>query len=254
MAVSTRRHAVFRYYAELNDFLPPARRFAAFAHSFELPAAVKDMIESMGVPHTEVDLILLNGEPVDFSHAVQDGDRISVYPAFGSLDTHPLLQLRPPLQDRRFVLDTHLGKLARYLRMLGFDAAYENNREDKELSRTSHDEGRLLLTRDCGLLKRSEVVHGYFVRATEPKLQLVEVLRRFDLFSTISPFRRCIHCNTLLNAVAKEIILERLQTKTRLYYDQFLICPACNRIYWDGSHYEHMQRFIQQILAAYARP
>ena len=243
-----RRHAVFRYYAELNDFLPAARRFADFAHSFELPASVKDVIESMGVPHTEVDLILLNCTPVDFSHPVQDGDRISVYPAFKSLDTRPLLQLRTPLQDSRFVVDAHLGRLARYLRMLGFDADYETDREGKELSRVSHNEGRILLTRDRGLLKRSEVEYGYFVRATEPRLEVIEVVRRFDLFSAVSPFRRCLRCNALLNSVAKEAILDRLQTKTNRYYDEFRICPACNRIYWTGSHYEHMQRFVQSIL------
>lgn len=249
MVAFPRRHAIFRYYAELNDFLLPAQRFASFVHNFELPASVKDMIESMGVPHPEVDLILLNGKPVDFSHPVQDGDRISVYPAFKSPDTRPLLQLRTPLRDRRFLLDTHLGRLARYLRMLGFDAAYETDCEDKELSQISHNEERILLTRDRGLLKRSEVVHGYFVRATEPKLQVVEVLRRFDLFSDVAPFRRCIQCNTLLNSVAKETILERLQTETRQYYDEFRICPFCNRIYWAGSHYERMQRFVQHILA-----
>jgi uncharacterized protein with PIN domain len=249
MSASRRRHAVFRYYAELNDFLPPARRFVSFAHSFELPAAVKDMIESMGVPHTEVDLILLNGEPVDFSHPVQDDNLISVFPAFKSLDTRTILQLRTPLHDRRFVLDTHLGRLARYLRMLGFDAAYETDRDDKELARISRDEERILLTRDGGLLKRGEVVHGYFVRATEPKLQVVELLRRFDLSPDVAPFRRCIHCNTLLNSVAKETILERLQPDTRRYYDEFRNCPACNRIYWEGSHYEHMRNFVQRILA-----
>jgi hypothetical protein len=243
---------VCRFYAELNDFLPPARRFVSFVHSFELPASVKEMIESMGVPHTEVDLILLNGKSVDFSHAVQDGDRISVYPAFKSLDTRPLLQLRTPPQERCFVLDAHLGRLARYLRMLGFDAAYENDHEDKELARVSHSEGRTLLTRDCGLLKRGEVVHGYFVRATEPEQQVAEVLRRFDLFRGVAPFRRCVRCNALLNSVAKETILERLQAKTRQHYDEFRICPACNRIYWKGSHHEHMQRFIQRILLSAA--
>ena len=110
MAALPSRRAVFRYYAGLNDFLPFARRFAPFAHTFELPASVKDMIESMGVPHTEVDLILVNGKPVDFSRAVQDGDRVSVYPDFQSLDTRPLLQLRTPLKEHRFVLDTHLGQ------------------------------------------------------------------------------------------------------------------------------------------------
>jgi len=248
MPAFPRRHAVFRYYAELNDFLPLARRSVSFTHSFALPASVKDMIESMGVPHTEVDLILLNGTPVDFCHPVQDGDRISVYPAFHSLDTRSLLQLRTRLQDRRFVLDTHLGRLARYLRMLGLDAAYETDSEDQKLAQISHHEGRILLTRDRGLLKRGEVVHGYFVRAMEPKLQVVEVLRRFDLFPNIAPFRRCIACNTRLQSVAKETILERLPSDTRRRYDEFRICPSCNRIYWEGSHYEKMQRFIQRIL------
>jgi uncharacterized protein with PIN domain len=245
----SRRHAFFRYYAELNDFLPPSRRFLSFPYHFELAASVKDMIESMGVPHTEVDLILLNSMAVDFSHPVRDGDRVSVYPVFRTVDVSPLLQLRAPLQDSRFLLDTHLGRLATYLRMLGFDTSYETNREDKELSRISHAEGRILLTRDGGLLKRSAVVHGYFVRATAPKQQVVEVLGRFNLFSAASPFQRCLQCNALLNSVAKETITERLQTKTRHYYDEFCICPACNRIYWAGSHYEHMQRFVQRILA-----
>lgn len=244
------RHAVFRYYAELNDFLPSTRRCAPIVHKFELPASVKDMIESMGIPHPEVDLIVVNGKPVDFSFAVQDGDHVSVYPHFQSLDSSSLLQLRTPLNDHRFILDTHLGRLARYLRMLGFDASYRNHCEDKELSRISHDEARILLTRDRGLLKRGEVVHGYFVRATEPELQVVELLRRFDLSSAVAPFQRCIQCNALLQSVAKEFILERLQTRTRQHYDEFRICPTCHRIYWQGSHYEHMQRLIQNLLPA----
>lgn len=249
MSALPRRHAIFRYYAELNDFLPPSRRFASFAHHFELPASVKDTIESMGVPHTEVGLILLNSAPVDFSHRVRDGDRVSIYPVFRTLDMSHLLRLRAPLPDFRFVLDTHLGRLATYLRMLGFDTSYGTNREDKDLSRISQSEERILLTRDCGLLKRSAVTYGYFVRATEPKQQVVEVLRRFNLFSAASPFRRCLRCNALLNSVPKQTVIERLQTKTRRYYDEFRICPACNRIYWAGSHYEHMQHFVQRILA-----
>jgi len=248
MTGNRERQAVFRFYAELNDFLPPHRRSVPISHSFELPASVKDMIESMGVPHTEVDLILLDGTPVDFSRAVQDGNRISIYPAFSSVDISPLPQLRPPLRDFLFVLDTHLGRLATYLRLLGFDALYQTNCEDKALARTSHDERRILLTRDTGLLKRSEVIYGYFVRATEPREQSMEVVRRFDLFSAASPFRRCLRCNTLLDAVPKAAILERLQPKTRQHYNEFHICPTCNRIYWAGSHYEHMQRFIRRIL------
>ncbi len=249
MSVLGRRSAVFRFYGELNDFLPSARRFISFAHHFELSASVKDVIESMGVPHTEVGLILLDGTPVDFSHLVRDGDRVSVCPEFQTLDTTLLPHLRPPLQQYRFVLDTHLGRLATYLRMVGFDTLYDKTTEDKELAGISHDEERILLTRDIGLLKRSEVVHGYFVRATEPKQQLVEVLRRFKLLSAIVPFQRCLRCNVLLKPVPKEAIAERLGPKTRQYFEDFQICPVCNRIYWSGSHYQHMQGFVEYILA-----
>jgi uncharacterized protein len=148
------------------------------------------------------------------------------------------------------VLDTHLGRLASYLRLLGFDAAYQTSYEDAELARVSHAESRILLTRDCGLLKRSEVVYGYFVRATEPKQQVIEVVRRFDLGAEVHPFRRCLRCNSLLMQVAKDSVLERLQPKTRQHYDDFRTCPTCNRIYWAGSHYERMQDLVREILAS----
>jgi len=242
-------HATFRFYAELNDFLAPERRKVAFDHPFLLSGAVKDMIESLGVPHTEVDLILANGQSVDFSYLVQGGDYISIYPMFESFDIAPLLCVRPkPLRQTRFVLDTHLGKLAIYLRMLGFDTLYRNDYQDKTLARISSSEGRILLTRDRGLLKRSMVTHGYCLRATYPREQLIEVLRRFDLFKTTTPFRRCLRCNGLLEPVAKEAISDRLQPKTRQYYDEFSICPACGRVYWKGSHYQRMQRFVAHLL------
>ncbi|HYG98593.1 MAG TPA: Mut7-C RNAse domain-containing protein [Terriglobales bacterium] len=248
-ASAPRRYAVFRYYAELNDFLPPERRFNSFRHDFELSGSVKDAIESMGVPHTEVELILCKRTPVDFSHLVQDGDQISVYPAFRTLDLSPVLQLRAPLRTARFVIDTHLGRLATYLRMLGFDAFYERTLGDKELSRISQAKERILLTRDCGLLKRSAVVYGYFVRATDPKQQVIEVLRRYNLFSAASPFQRCLRCNVRLQPVSKDSIARRLQPKTSQHFEEFRICTACGRIYWAGSHYEHMQRFVQDVLA-----
>ncbi len=247
MSASRRQHATFRYYGQLNDFLPPSQRHRPLRHEFELPAAVKDIFESMGVPHPEVELVLLNGAPVNFRQLVHDGDRISVYPAFGALDLAPLPQLRPPLRDHRFILDAHLGRLATYMRLLGLDAAYQTNSTDEELARASHQEKRILLTRDCGLLKRSEVIYGYFVRATEAKQQTLEVLTRFDLFGAVTPFRRCLRCNALLNVVAKESIAERLQPKTRRHYDEFHICPVCDRIYWAGSHYRHMSDFVRQI-------
>jgi uncharacterized protein len=253
MSTNRRQHATFRYYGQLNDFLPPRQRHRPLLHDFEIPAAVKDMFESMGVPHPEVDLVLLNGAPVNFGRLVHDGDRVSVYPAFCALDLGPLPHLRLQLREHRFILDAHLGRLATYLRLLGLDASYHSDSRDEELAHASHREDRILLTRDCGLLKRSEVIYGYFVRATEAKQQAIEVLRRFDLFGAVAPFRRCLRCNAPLNPVAKESIAERLQANTRQYYDEFRICPLCDRIYWAGSHHRHMNDFVREILASNLR-
>jgi uncharacterized protein with PIN domain len=241
--------ANFRFYAELSDFLPAGKRQIAFAHSFEGRVSVKHLIEALGVPHPEVELVLVNGKSVDFSYLVQDGDRISVYPVFESIDVTPLVRVRPQaLREPRFVLDTHLGRLAAYLRMLGFDAIYRNDYADEELAQVTSREERTLLTRDRGLLKRSEVTHGYCVRSTNPRRQLVEVLQRFDLFQAVAPFRRCIRCNASLERVSKEAISHRLPVKTRQYYDEYRICPGCDRIYWKGSHYERMQQLIDRVL------
>jgi uncharacterized protein with PIN domain len=223
----------FRLYAELNDFLSPEQRMRAFDRAIFLPSSVKDVIESLGVPHTEVDLILANGVPVVFSYLVQHGDYISVYPRFTSLDVSPLLQLRPPLQDVRFALDTHLGRLATYLRMMGFDALYETSCDDEELSRISAHEKRILLT-----------------RVTEPRRKLLEVLRRYSLFPSVAPFQRFLRCNALLQPISKESIQDRLPPRTAECHNQFKICPGCDRLHWPGSHYEHMQRFIEHVLGA----
>ena len=243
--------AYFRFYAELNDFLPASRRQVAFVHAFEMNAAVKDLVEALGAPHTEVDLILVNGESVDFSYRLQDGDRVSVYPVFESLDVSELVRVRPrPLREVKFVLDTHLGKLAVYLRMLGLDTLYRNDCQDDEVAHISASQGRVLLTKDRGLLKRSAVTHGYCVRAIRPREQVVEVLRRFDLLGSIAPFCRCLRCNGLLYPVPKEEIADRLLPKTRQYYQEFYLCDACGQIYWAGSHLQRMQRFVEDVVAS----
>jgi len=237
-----------RFYAELNDFLPPYRKQVTFTHALEGRAAVKDVIESLGVPHTEVDLILVNGESVDFAYPAKSGDRIRVYPVFESVDIASLVRVRPqPLREPRFVLDTHLGRLATYLRMLGIDTLYRNDYADEELARISSREHRILLTRDPGLLKRSAVTHGYCVRETNARRQLVEIVQRFDLFGALAPLQRCLRCNDMLQPVAKDAIRARLEPRTSQLYDEFRICPTCERIYWKGSHYERMQQFIQSV-------
>lgn len=242
--------AAIRFYAELNDFVSPERKNQTSTYAFGVSGSVKDVIEALGVPHTEVDLILANGQSVDFSYRVRNGDRISVYPGFESIDISPLERLRPtPLREVRFVLDTHLGKLAGYLRMLGLDAAYRRDYPDEELARISVDEKRILLTRDRGLLKRNMIIRGYFVRATNPREQVIELLQRFDLVSLVSPFERCIHCNKLLRPVPKEKVACRLLPETRQRYEEFCVCPECDRIYWKGSHYRRMQGFVEAVLS-----
>src|ERR1039458_4004240 len=196
--------ARFRFYAELNDFLPPLRRFIEFPSGFPDGATVKYRIESLGVPHTEVDLILVNGQAVDFAYRVHDGDRVSVYPVFEAFDIAGLTRLRPePLREPRFVLDSHLGKLAAYLRLMGFDTLYRNCWADEQLAQVSRDERRILLTRDVGLLKRGAVTHGHFMRETNARRQLAEAAQRFDLARLAKPFSRCLRCNARLEPVAK---------------------------------------------------
>jgi uncharacterized protein len=239
--------ADFRFYAQLADFLPKGKPGATYC--FEQPTSIKHMIEALGVPHTEVSFILVNGQPVDFVYTVRDGDQISVYPDFTHLDISPAISLQPKLPTEiRFVADVHLGRLAAYLRMLGFDTLYPDDYRDEELARLSSAEHRILLTRDRGLLKRNTVTHGCYVRETRPERQLVEIIKAFDLAGAIQPFHRCLSCNGLLEPIDKDSIGDRLRPNTKQYYDEFRICQACSKIYWKGSHYQRMQRLIERVL------
>lgn len=237
-----------RFYEELNDFLAPERRKVSFEHRFKQPGSVKDLIENLGVPHTEIDLILVNGRSVDFNYLIQDGDRISVYPVFESLDISPVTRLRAgSLRESRFVLDCHLGRLAAYLRMLGFDTRYRNDYDDPTLANISVKEHRILLTCDKRLLMRKQITHGYYVRERQPKKQLIEILMRFDLFHSKRPFTRCMHCNGGIRPVPKSSIESVLLPQTKAHYQEFWQCQDCHKIYWKGSHYQRMQRLISAI-------
>jgi hypothetical protein len=232
----------FRFYEELNDFLPEERRKRAFPIEVDRARSVKDAIESAGVPHPEVDLILVDGRSVDFAHLLRGGERVAVYPIFESLDISPLVRLRPlPLRDPRFVADGHLGKLARHLRMAGFDTLYGNDWDDDGIVRLAALQKRTILTRDKGMLRRGDVDRGYFVRATESEAQLAEVLARLQLDNAVAPFTRCRECNTPLEDVPRDAVLDRLPEKVRGLYDRFRRCPGCERIYWEGTHFERMK-------------
>jgi uncharacterized protein len=241
--------AEFRFYQELNDFLPTERRKRSFAYRCARAATVKHAIEALGVPHTEVELILVNGEPVGFDRIVRSGDRIAVYPQFETFDVTPLLRLRPePLRQVRFLADVHLGKLVRYLRLLGFDTVWDPSLDDGAMARRAVDERRILLTRDRGLLQRRIVTHGCLVRATHPRAQFTEILDRLQLRTRARPFTRCTCCNHEVVEVEKGEVIDRLEPDTVRYYDRFFRCPECDRIYWEGSHHTRMVRFVEGVL------
>lgn len=238
-----RKTARFRFSGSLNDFLPTERQGIAFNIDFQGDQSVKHLFESCGAPHTEVEGIIVNGVPVTQKYIVQHGDQVEIYPPNPAPAPAPGEPQAPP----RFVLDNHLGRLAAYLRLLGFDAVYRNDLQDEELAHIASQDGRILLTRDRRLLMRSIVTQGYCLRSTHPRQQVVEVLTRYGLSAQIVPFGRCVHCNTLLEPAPKEQVLERLQPLTRLYFDEFQRCPGCNQVYWKGSHYERLQEFIQEL-------
>ena len=241
--------AGFRFYGELNDFLSPDSRGKQAKRHFDVIGPVKDLIESFGVPHTEVDLILINGEPAGFSHSVRDGDRVSVYPVFKSLDISSVSQVRPPAPlALRFVLDVHLGRLAAYLRMAGFDALYQNHASDSELVAVVVREQRVLLTRDRYLLMRSDVDRGYWIRSTDPKQQLMEVVRRFDLVRCMQPFARCMKCNGTLERVSRDSVWDRLPARVR-EKDKFRLCSGCGAVYWEGTHHARMKEILEWVKA-----
>ncbi len=251
MSLPHHKVAEFRLYEELNDFLPPGKKKTTFPYHFSGTPSVKDAIEAIGVPHTEVELILINGESVEFGRHLHDGDRVSVYPVFESLDVTPAIRLRErPLRDIRFVADVHLGRLARKLRMLGFDTAYRNDYADADVVEISVRERRIILTRDRGILKNSMVTHGYWIRSVEPNEQAREVIARFDLSSSSTPFHRCMVCNGLLEMVEKRDVLGDLPEKAARYYNVFRRCAGCGRVYWKGSHYDKLEKCVHELLGS----
>ncbi|MEG8946662.1 Mut7-C RNAse domain-containing protein [Rosettibacter firmus] len=237
-----------RFYEELNDFLPAEKRKRLFEHKFWGQPSIKDVIESLGVPHTEVDLILVNGESVSFNYLVKDNDHISVYPEFETFDISNLQKLRKTsLRKPKFICDVHLGKLARNLRMFGFDVYYENNLNDEKIVEISLKEKRTILTRDLGILKRSNVIRGYFVRSENPQEQIIEIINRFHLTNQIKPFTLCLECGSKLKRISKKEIIHLIPEKVKKTQNRYFICTQCKKIYWRGIHFEKMNATVKKI-------
>jgi len=241
--------ATFRFYAELNDFLPEDRRQRDVTLTFRVAPSVKDAIESFGVPHVEVDVILAAGVSVGFDHRLAHGDRVAVYPVFESLDVTAVVHLAGrPLRDTTFVADVHLRRLARLLRLLGFDVAFLSDAADDELIDISLREERILLTRDRALLRHGRLRHGYWVRSVHPREQVCEIVRRFDLAGQAQPFSRCTMCNGLLRPVEKDAVIEHIPPKTAAWLDEYYECENCRKLYWRGTHHDRLASFVEQVV------
>jgi uncharacterized protein len=230
-----------RFYEELNYFLSNLNKKTRFEHIFIDRTSIKDLIESFGVPHTEVDLILINGKSVSFDYIINDKDDISVYPVFESFDISEVQHLRAgPLRDPKFICDVHLGSLVKNLRMLGLDTFYKNFITESEIVLTSINENRVILTRDAGLLKIKKVTHGYYVRNTDTIKQTSEVIKRFHLEKTLKYFSRCLRCNTVLKIIQKEKVIDRIPEKVKVSQDEYFFCSNCDKVFWRGTHYKNM--------------
>ncbi|MGZ3181017.1 MAG: Mut7-C RNAse domain-containing protein [Telluria sp.] len=238
----TRATATFRFYAELNDFLTPANRRREVTLLCAEQATVKHQVEALGVPHTEVELVLVNGAPAPLERLLAEGDRVAVYPR------RTRLLEKPSAQPPRFIADAHLGGLARQLRMAGFDTLYANTFDDGHIAQAGAEQQRIVLTRDRDLLKRRTVVAGCYVRAQEPAAQFAEVAARYALPPLARPFTLCLHCNAPLEPVPKAAVLDRLPPAVRDTQDEFSFCPCCRRVYWKGSHWKRMAAMLAGAL------
>jgi len=238
----------FRCYAELNDFLPREHRQKQFVYPMKTPVTLREAIESLGIPFSEVDLVLVNDQPAPLNRVLHEHDLVSLYPTFETLDISELKNGHgPALRTSRFVLDAHLGKLAKYLRMLGFDSMYRNDFGDDEIIDLSLREKRIILTRDKLLLQSRRVTHGYYVRSTEKHQQLREVVKKFDLYSQFRSFTRCMTCNAELVPVNMEEIGHLVPQDIRQLYSEFFFCQHCVKVFWKGSHFKRMESYIRDL-------
>jgi uncharacterized protein with PIN domain len=238
----------FRFYEELNDYLPEELRKGWIESSAEPGTSVGEKISSFEIPLGEIDLILVNQQSESFDYILQEEDRISVYPVFESFDISEISKLRDkPLRVVTFICDVHLGRLCKYLRMLGFDTSYSNNYTPGQIIDISNLEKRIILSKSIQLIRHKEVTRAYWVRSSEPLEQLIDLIYGLDILKWANPLTRCLNCNSMLETVEKEDVIDRLEERTAKYYTAFFRCPVCDQIYWKGSHYESMMEFIHQI-------
>jgi len=239
----------FRFYGALNDFLPILIRQRSFTLSYKTSITVAEVFESIGIPHSEVALVLVNSEPKSIEYKLQENDYMSVYPAFETFDISSISNnIQIEIDNPRFILDAHLGKLSKYLRMLGFDTLYQNDFEDQYIIDKAGIDHRIILTRDKLLLRSKKVRDGYYVRAIEKHEQLREIVRKFNLSDKFKSFTRCMTCNAELEPKTKDEIAKQVENNILFVFNEFFYCPHCKKVFWKGSHFERMEKLILSLI------
>lgn len=211
-------------------------------------ASVKDIIEAHGVPHTEVGRIRYDSESVDFGFIPEREGTLQIDGIRTPFRVNRESILRPyPLNRICFVADVNVIRLGKLMILLGFDVCYDRTLTDDQIAQIAADQGRIVLSRDTLLLKRKNIIYAKRIRENDPYSQLVEVVSFFGLEDRICFFSRCMLCNTQLEKVQKRDIINRLEPKTRKYFNTFLQCPGCGKIYWKGSHFDHIRERLNHM-------
>ena len=247
-----KKSSFFNFHGCLKDFLAEEDRRHALKYSFESSPAIKDAIEAIGVPHPEIGLIVAEGEALPLSYLLKGEEDVHIYPHHEAPEelkhlAAPLLPVRegaPPT----FIVDVHLGRLARYLRVAGIDTLYENeDMGDEKIAHIASIENRIVLTRDVGLLKRSAVEYGHWMRNKNSRAQLREVVSHYSLKRHFIPFSRCVHCNGLISPIEKSAVEEKLPPGIRRDFKNFFSCTSCSHVYWKGSHYKRILELLKSV-------
>ncbi|WP_020680657.1 Mut7-C RNAse domain-containing protein [Marinobacterium rhizophilum] len=239
-----------RCHGRLNELLPPSQRWRVRTMHLKQEITLQQLLIPLHIPHPEVDLVMVNGAPARLDYCVRHGDQIHIYPDIGDIDDAAIVPLRVrPLPRARFILDVHLGRLARRLRLLGLDCWYRSQMDDRAIVRLARIQERVILTRDRGLLQRVEVSHGYYVRAIRPEAQLREVLARFEPGPWLRPLSRCMRCNGLIETMSGEEVQRLSRPDLEREFSVIYRCVGCHQLYWQGSHYEQLRKYVDQLLS-----
>ncbi len=238
--------ASFQFFGQCQDFIGEDLHDKPIEYAFNDKPSIKDAVEALGVPHPELGAIKVNQHYVDFNYALNDGDEVSVFPLPYQDESVALLYM--PKQGATFLLDVHLGGLARYLRIAGFNCLFETkDHGDALLAEVAAKENLTLLTRDIGLLKRAKVKYARWVRNVLPEAQFKEIVEHYQLAGQFKPMTRCVKCNGAINSVTKQSVKDEVPKGVLEWQDDFSRCNCCEQVYWKGTHYDKINDILANV-------